>query len=87
MDPFFSHCSCYLMSSLYLCAAQVKDDSVTVMEVKQILAEVFGIPAGEQSIVFSGKALLGNQNMYCNHTALKYTAVHLLTSSYSSHRD
>lgn len=38
---------------------QVENDSQSVAELKLKLAEVFEIPVGEQSVVFRGKALLG----------------------------
>ena len=38
---------------------QVTNDSLSVLELKRILAEVYEIPVREQSVVYRGKALLG----------------------------
>ena len=39
--------------------SQVENSSLSVLGLKQKLADVFEIPVAEQSVVFRGKALLG----------------------------
>ena len=40
-------------------ARQIESGSLSVLQLKQKLADVFDIPVGEQSVVYRGKALLG----------------------------
>ncbi|CAI8008759.1 hypothetical protein GBAR_LOCUS5967 [Geodia barretti] len=42
---------------------EVKDGSVSVLELKTVLQGLFQIPAGEQSLVMRGKALLDSSNL------------------------
>ena len=54
----FTTTSTYAERSPYL-VHQIANDSQSVLELKRILAEVYEIPVGEQSVVYKGKALLG----------------------------
>ena len=38
---------------------QVESDAISVLEVKNLIAEKIGIPVGKQSLVFKGKTLTG----------------------------
>ena len=53
----------WLFKFMYVTAmclySQVENSSLSVLGLKQKLADVFEIPVAEQSVVFRGKALLG----------------------------